>query len=53
MRSPRFERWFAQRNDLAVADVSTMWNGDTYSDYQYHVELAWAAWQEAVNGVPR
>ena len=49
-RSKRFERWFAERNDLALSDVQRMWNGDTYTSYRYHVELAWAAWMEALGG---
>jgi len=51
MRSKRFEAWFADRCDLPVSIVVDMWDGDTYRSYDYHVELAWAAWQEAINGV--
>lgn len=51
MKSTRFEKWFAKRNDLDAEDVRRMWTGDTYKSYDYNVELAWAAWCEAINGV--
>ena len=51
MRSKRFEAWFAKRNDISLNIVKSMWEGSTYTSYDYHVELAWAAWLEAINGV--
>lgn len=51
MRSPRFEQWFADRNGLNLDHVESMWNGSTYANYTYSVELAWDAWCEAINGV--
>lgn len=51
MRSPRFEAWYAKHTNLNLAEVASMWQGDTYTSYDYFVELAWAAWCEAVNGV--
>lgn len=50
MRSVRFEAWFASWNNLLDEDVELMWDGETYTSYRYHVEIAWAAWQQAVNG---
>lgn len=51
MRSARFEAWFAHRNGIPLDSVWSMWNGETYTSYDYHVELAWAAWNEAINGL--
>lgn len=51
MRSERFEAWFADRNDLSLQVVANMWRGGTYKSCDYLVELAWAAWCEAINGV--
>ena len=46
----RFEAWFAERCGLHVEDVAAMFNGQTYTSSNYHVELAWAAWLEALLG---
>lgn len=51
--SKRFEQWFAKYVDLSADRVRDMWNGSTYTDRTYYVEIAWAAWQEAVNVVAR
>ena len=51
MRSYRFEIWFANRSDIPHSIVQDMWDGETYRSYDYYVELAWAAWREALDGV--
>lgn len=53
MRSPRFEQWFADRNDMPLDYVIGMWDSDVagYTSRTYCVEIAWAAWCEAINGV--
>lgn len=51
MRNPRFEVWFSHRNGISLNYVRSMWNGATYTSCDYHIELAWAAWNEAINGV--
>jgi hypothetical protein len=51
MRSKRFEKWFAKRNDLALHAVVQMWASGTYVSDAYHVELAWASWREAIDGI--
>ena len=43
MRNKRFESWFAAQCYLELDRVIQMWDGRTYTDYSYHVELAWAA----------
>jgi hypothetical protein len=48
-KSKRFERWFAQHSGTTRERVSDMWNGETYRDYRYYVEIAWAAWIAALN----
>lgn len=48
MRNGRFEAWFAKRVGLAAPDVAAMHDGRTYTSHSYHVELAWAAWCEAL-----
>lgn len=51
MRSRRFEKWYANQIEQPIEYVTKMWNGVTYTSWEYHVETAWAAWQEAINGV--
>ena len=53
VRSLRFEAWYAEHIDINPAEVADMWNGSTYVSYSYCVEVAWAAWCEAINGVVR
>jgi len=53
VRSLRFEAWYAEHIDINPAEVADMWNGSTYVSYSYYVEVAWAAWCEAINGVVR
>ena len=48
MRSPRFEQWFAARNDIPLDCVIDMWDGDGYTSRRYFVGLAWSAWGEAM-----
>jgi len=48
MRSKRFEAWFAEENDIPLDRVAAMHDGRTYRDWDYHVELAWAAWCAAL-----
>ncbi len=50
MRSKQFEEWFAKHNDLPSSRVRAMYDtySRTYTDYDYHVELAWAAWCAAL-----
>ncbi len=50
MRSRRFEEWFADHNDIPLDRVEAMYDtySRTYTDYDYHVELAWAAWCAAL-----
>ena len=47
MRSPRFEQWFAERNDMPLDWIIGMWDGNTYTSRSYFVEIAWAAWRGA------
>lgn len=48
MRNKRFEQWFADYNDIPADRVAAMFNGSTYEDWDYHVEVAWAAWCTAL-----
>ena len=48
MRNKLFEQWFAKYNDLDPSGVADMWNGETYTSWDYHVEIAWAAWCNAL-----
>jgi hypothetical protein len=48
MRNKRFERWYAKHIGEGVSRVSQMYNGETYEDWDYHVEVAWAAWCAAL-----
>ncbi len=50
MRSRQFEAWFAKHNDIPVRDVEAMYDihDRTYKDWNYYVELAWAAWCTAL-----
>jgi len=48
VRSRRFEAFFAKRIGASADLVAAMFDGSTYRDYNYHVELAWAAWCAAL-----
>ncbi len=48
MRSRQFEAWFAKHNDIPLDRVACMYGHGTYTDWDYHVELAWAAWCAAL-----
>lgn len=48
MRNQKFEAFFAKRHELSPARVAAMFDGRNYRDYDYHVELAWAAWCTAL-----
>lgn len=49
MRSARFEKWFSEYTELPLEQVKSMWDGDTYRDYRYMVEIAWASWFAGLN----
>lgn len=44
MRNKRFEQWFAKHIGEGAALVAQMYDGQTYRSWDYHVEIAWAAW---------
>jgi hypothetical protein len=48
MRNKRFEKWYADRIGEPLSRVRDMYNGETYTDWDYHVETAWAAWCAAL-----
>lgn len=50
MRNKRFEQWYADRIDEPADRVAAMYDDDarTYRDWDYHVEIAWAAWCAAL-----
>jgi hypothetical protein len=48
MRNKHFENWFAKYNDIHPSDVADMFDGDTYTSRKYYVEIAWAAWCNAL-----
>lgn len=48
MRNKKFEQWFAKYNNLELSRVEDMFDGETYTSWDYHVELAWAAWCNAL-----
>lgn len=55
MRNKRFEAWFARRIGVSQGEVAQMFDGTTYTSREYYVELAWAAWCEALGfeGAPQ
>jgi hypothetical protein len=48
MRNRNFERWYARRIKVPLLEVEAMWDGSTYTSYNYHVEIAWSAWCAAL-----
>lgn len=52
MRNHRFEKWFAKRCGIDISVVAHMYKNHTYTSYDYHIELAWAAWCEATGYLP-
>lgn len=48
MRSRVFEQWFSRHVGIPLETVRVMFDGHTYRSYDWHVEIAWAAWCAAL-----